>query len=461
MTSEVMASAGSALVQGLQPCQTALPEGMRLTAMQRRNAAQNYYYFSLLLVGVVFSAVSRRFEPLLMVLPLVIALLHSRLTQTEPVFTLQCQMTPLRAFEGDRVTVQLTIRAESAVPPTELWHLLPPEATCAGGRHRVLLTLHAGEERTFQHDVVFPRRGRYTLGRLYGRVHPGTGLQPLLAEYRYDQLCHVYPHVTPLPHHLPPMQTHASFGNYVSRTAGEGLEFAGIRPYSSGDRVRRVHWRASLMRQQLYVTDYYRERNADVVILLDTLVSLGSPAANTLDVSVRAAASLAAHYLYHKDRVGLIHYGGVCTWVPPATGQLQLYRILDALLGTQTLFSYLTADIARIPPRVLPPGALIFVITTMLDTRIDVSLHDLLARGFQLVLLIVSPAHVAPASRHQGRSEATARLWRLEMDLRLQELHRLGVPVVMQNSDDPLAGLCSMMSRGRLWPRTRRDWLAG
>jgi uncharacterized protein (DUF58 family) len=424
-------------------------------AMQRRNSAQNYYYFGLLLAGVVFSAVSRRLEPLLVVFPLVIALLHSRLTQDKPIFSLRCQVAPLRAFEGDRVTVQLTIRAETAVPPTEIWHLLPPEAVSLGGRHRTLLALQEGEERTLQHEVIFPRRGKYVLGRLYGRVHPGTDLQPLLAEYHYDQVCHVYPHVVALPHHLPPTHTHASFGNYVSRTAGDGLEFAGIRPYSSGDRIRRVHWRASLTRQQLYVTDYYCERNADVVILLDTLVSLGTPQANTLDVAVRAAASLAAHYLYHKDRVGLIHYGGVCTWLPLATGQLQLYRILDALLGTQTLFSYLTADIGRIPARVLPPGALIFVITTMLDTRIDVALHDLLARGFQFVLLIISPAHVLPMSRHRHHSEATARLWRLEMDLRLRELRRSGMPVVMQDSDDPLAGLYSVLSRGRVWRRTR------
>jgi uncharacterized protein (DUF58 family) len=424
-------------------------------AMQRRNSAQNYYYFGLLLVGVVFSAVARRLEPLLVVLPLVIALLHSRLTQDRPIILLRCQVTPLRAFEGDRVTVQLTIRAETAVPPMEVWHLLPPEAVGPGMRHRVLLALQAGEERTLQHEVVFPRRGRYVLGRLYSRVHPGTDLQPLLAEYHHDTVCHVYPHVVPLPHHLPPTHTHGSFGNYVSRTAGDGLEFAGIRPYSSGDRIRRVHWRASLTRQQLYVTEYYCERNADVVILLDTLVSLGTPQANTLDVAVRAAASLAAHYLYHKDRVGLIHYGGVCTWLPPATGQLQLYRILDALLGTQTLFSYLTADIARIPPRVLPPGALIFVITTMLDTRIDVALHDLLARGFQFVLLIISPAHIMATSHHRRHGEATARLWRLEMDLRLRELRRAGMPVVMQDSDDPLAGLYAVLSRGRLWRRTR------
>jgi uncharacterized protein (DUF58 family) len=429
--------------------------------MQRRYTAQNFYYFALLLLGVLLSVLSRRIEPLWAVLPLVVALLHSRLRRADPIWHVQCRMAPLRAFEGERITVDLTVRAETTLPPTELWHLLPPDAACPGGGNRLLFTLRAGEERTFQHHIVFPRRGRFTLGRFYCRTHPGTGLQPLLAEYRFDQVCQVYPHITALPSRLQPLRTHASFGNYVSRTAGEGLEFAGIRPYSSGDRVRRVHWRTSLARQQLYVTDYYCERNADVVLLVDTLVTLGSPQANTLDVAVRAASSLAAHYLYYKDRVGLIQYGGVCTWLRPAAGQHQLYRILDALLEAQTHFSYLTADIARIPPRVLPPGALIFVITTMLDPRIDAALRDLLARAFPLVLLIISPAQVLPRSRDQRSAEAAARLWRLEMELRLREFRRLGALVVIQDSDDPLAGLAMQMSRGHLWPRAKSDWVAG
>jgi uncharacterized protein (DUF58 family) len=429
--------------------------------MQRRYTVQNYYYFALLLAGVLMSVLSRRIEPLCTVLPLVIALLHSRLTHADAVLTVQCRMTPLRAFEGDRISVDLTVRAETTLGPTELWHLLPPEATCPGGGNRLLFTLGAGEERTFQHEIVFPRRGRFTLGRFFCRAHPGTDLQPLLAEYRQEQMCHVYPRITVLPHRLSPLHTHASFGNYVSRSAGEGLEFAGIRPYSSGDRVRRVHWRTSLARQQLYVTDYYCERATDVVILVDTLVSLGSPQLHTLDVSVRAASSLAAHYLYHKDRVGLIQYGGVCTWLRPAAGQLQMYRILDALLETQTHFSYLTADITRVPPRALPPGSLIFVITTMLEPRIDVALRDLLARAFPLVLLIISPAHITLTRRDPRHAEASERLWRLEMDVRLDEFRRSGALVVIQDSDDPLAGLVRMMSRGRLWPRARSESVAG
>lgn len=421
--------------------------------IQRRHAALTYYYFGVLLLGVFLGAVSRRLEPLYVVLPLAVALLSSRWPQPAPRFSLQCQVTPLRAFEGDRILVRITIQATTALPPTEIWHLLPPAARCVAGQARLLLTLRPGETRTLQHEVVFAQRGRYTLGRLYARLHPTTDLQPWLCESPQEQICHVYPRLLPLPRYLPPRHTHASFGHYVSRSVGEGLEFAGIRQYSLGDRLRRVNWRNSLARQELYVNDYYCERNADVVIFLDTLLPLGTPQVNTLDSAVRAGASLAAHYLYHKDRVGLINYGGVCTWVQPAVGQMQLYRLLDALLETRTHFSYLTKDITLIPPRVLPPGALIFVLTPFTDRRLEATLHDLLARAFQLVLLVLSPLHALSTAHHTPEFEAALRLWRLEIGLRLDPFRQRGVPVILQDSDDPLQHLYQAMAGAWHIPR--------
>jgi uncharacterized protein (DUF58 family) len=423
--------------------------------MQRRNAAQNYYYFGLVLVGILLSTMSRRIEPLCVVLPLFLALVHSRLVRSQPALSLRCAVTPLRAFEGEAITVQITVTATTDLPPTEIWHLLPAGALCHSGHNRLLLVLRAGEERTFTHQVVVAQRGKYAFGHLYCRSHPGTDLQPWLVEYHDEQMCAIYPRLSPLPRHMPPLHTHVSFGNYVSRSAGEGLEFAGVRAYSSGDRLRRVHWRTSLARQQLYVNDYYCERNAEVVLLLDTLAAYGSPANNTLDIAVRATASLAAHYLSHKDRVGLISYGGVCTWVPPALGQFQLYRILDTLLEARLHFSYLTKDITLIPPRVLPPGALIFVLTPFLDNRIAVALRDLLARAFSLVILVISPAYAMPVARRREKREAITRLWRLETEWRLHEFRAMGIPVLLQESADPLHALHTTMSRGSLWPRVR------
>ncbi len=422
--------------------------------MQRRNTRQNYYYFGLILIGLLLSAISRRLEPLCVILPLAMALAYSRLHRAEPIVHVDCLVTPTQAFEGDRLTVRLTLRADTFVPPMELWHHLPLEAACVMGHPRLLLTLRPGEERTFEHHIVFARRGAYTLGRLYSRIHAGTGLQPLLAEYPCDQECRIYPQIVPLPRHTPPWHTHASFGHYVARNAGEGVEFAGIRPYASGDRIRRIHWHTSLKRQQLYVNEYYREHNADVILLLDTLVAIGNPReASTLDIAVRAAASLASYYLQQKDRVGLVSYGGVCTWVLPRSGQQQLHRILDALLMSRTHFSYLTKDITLIPPRVLPPGSLIFVLTTLLDRRIEATLQDLVGRAFQLVLVVISPVHVLNASRDQ--SEGMERLWRLETAWRLHEFRRMGVPIIIQDAADPLQNLTATLARGHVWQRGR------
>ena len=65
--------------------------------MQRRNAAQNYYYFGLVLVGILLSTMGRRIEPLCVVLPLLLALIHSRLVRAQPGVALQCTVTPPRA----------------------------------------------------------------------------------------------------------------------------------------------------------------------------------------------------------------------------------------------------------------------------------------------------------------------------------------------------------------------------
>ena len=127
--------------------------------VQRRNAALNYYYFILLLLGVLLSTVSRRLEPVCAVLPLAVALLYSRVARMTPIFSVACHVTPQRAFEGDHITVAVTIKAETVLPPTEIWHMLPPEATCVTGSNRLLVTLRPGEARTWQHEVVFAQRG--------------------------------------------------------------------------------------------------------------------------------------------------------------------------------------------------------------------------------------------------------------------------------------------------------------
>ena len=54
------------------------------------------------------------------------------------------------------------------------------------------------------------------------------------------------------------------------RSRADGLEFADTRAFVPGDRLRSVNWRASARRGELIVNERHPDRNADVVLFLDS-----------------------------------------------------------------------------------------------------------------------------------------------------------------------------------------------
>ena len=52
------------------------------------------------------------------------------------------------------------------------------------------------------------------------------------------------------------------------------MEFADLRPFMFGDRVRRINWRASARRGELWVNEQHPERNVDVVLFVDSFAEV-------------------------------------------------------------------------------------------------------------------------------------------------------------------------------------------
>lgn len=222
-----------------------------------------------------------------------------------------------------------------------------------------------------------------------------------------------------------------------------------IDHYIKGD----LPWRASLRLGRLYVTQYHQERNADVVLMLDTLGHVGVPPATSLDLCVRAAASLAWGYLTRKDRVGLIEYGGVVHWVRPGSGRIQLDRLLDGLVAAQIVFTYVAKDLSMVPPRVLPPQALVIALSPLLDARFIKAVGDLVARGFQVVLLSISPIDLTRGCLVPSPlSDLACRLWTLERQAQVADLRRQGLAVIEWRPDQPLELVLAPFAR-HYWQR--------
>ena len=210
---------------------------------------------------------------------------------------------------------------------------------------------------------------------------------------------------------MPPLETQVFAGNQVSRARGEGIEFADLREWQPGDRLRRVNWRATALRRSLWVNEQHPERNTDVVLFLDTFAEVRAEGRSTNDRAVRAAATLARVYLQRKDRVGLVGFGGFLSWLVPQSGTRQLYAIVDALLTSEIVQSFALRDVDVLPPRTLPPKALVLALTPLLDDRTAAALLDLRARGYDLIVVEVSPLELVariPARRSARPSSLAA-----------------------------------------------------
>jgi uncharacterized protein (DUF58 family) len=243
----------------------------------------------------------------------------------------------------------------------------------------------------------------------------------------------------------------------VSPALGEGLEPGDIRPFVPGDQVRRVNWRASLRTGELHVTQYHQERNADVVLMLDTLAEVGAAGATTLDVCTQAASALTATYLARRDRVGLIHYGGTLRWLAPGSGRRQHVRVLEELIDADVIFTYVAKDLDLIPRRVLPPQALVIALSPLLDARFVTALVDLAGRGIDLLVLTVSPITLTRrAIRARPVDDLGCRLWQLERVRLLGDLRRRGLTIVEWDPADPLDAVFARFER-----RPRRAALVG
>ena len=344
-----------------------------------------------------------------------------------------------RLFEGGTVTVTVTVSARSPVALVELLGPLPPGAELRSGRRRAMMALRAGDAVEWSYELRFPRRGVHDLGTIAVRARDRLGLRGWEHRHVTPTTVRVYPRIVPLRSLPRPIRTQPSVGDYVSSALGEGIEPGDVRQFAPGDRIRHVNWRASLRLGQLYVTERHRERNADVVLMLDTLAEVGAPPETTLDQGVRAAASLATAYLARKDRVGLITYGGVMSWVRPGSGATQYERLVDALVRVDVVFTYVAKDLLRVPPRVLSPQALVIAITPLLDPRFAKAVLDLAARGFDLVVLVVSPVEVTRAALAGSPADDLAcRLWALERRSDLAGLRRHGLPVLEWRPPEPL-----------------------
>ncbi|MGA7172226.1 MAG: DUF58 domain-containing protein [Candidatus Dormiibacterota bacterium] len=258
----------------------------------------------------------------------------------------------------------------------------------------------------------------------------------------------MYPAAPNLREGVSPMKTQVYVGEERARDRAVGLEFADIRKFQSGDLTRRINWPVTARQREPYVNLQYPDHNADIVLVIDSFSDFRVGIDGTLAWEGRAVAALAQFHLNRRDRVGVISYGGVLTSLAPGAGVSQRFRILDTLIDTKVVSSYERPAMRVLPPRSLPPQAVVVVITPLADRRIVQLLLDLRGRGCDLAVVAVDPERFI-AQAHEATEGISRRIWRLSRLAQRRELGRSGIRLIRWDTTEPLDSVLVQLNQMR------------
>jgi uncharacterized protein (DUF58 family) len=402
-----------------------------------RVSARLRAYLVIGLVGTLAALLFERVEPVVIAAPFLLASAVGLALARPPRLELSIRLDRERAVEGDEAEVLVEVRTVDPIARLEVELLLPRGLSSVESDDPGGASLAAGASRAYRRRLQCVRWGGRLVGQVRVRARDPLGFFYYEQEDRPLLPLRVYPRAEAVRRLLRAADTQALAGNEVSRLRGEGIEFADIRPFVPGDRVRRINWRVTARRGHLHVNEMRPERNADVVIFLDTFTDLRGAGESTLSLAVRAATALAHAYLGRRDRVGLIGFGGTLRWLRPEMGERQLYRILDALIDTEVVLSYAWKGLEVIPRQTLPPKSLVVGLSPLVDERAVEALLDLRARGHDLAVLEVSPLPFLPVGDRPA-DRIAHQLWSMQREALRARLLSLGVPAVAWTADQPL-----------------------
>ena len=396
--------------------------------MTRSGSPRIEGYAAVSAIGLVAALVLRRPELALLSAPFALVLAIGTSLARDPRVDVELTLATDRTIEDHDVDATLTVRAEGAVDRLELLLDVPTGVEVVGDAGALSFRSRAGEEREIPLAVRCSRWGVYALGDVEVRARDPFRLVVWEERFAAQRPLKAYPGPIALRRILAPLETQAFSGSEVARVKGDGVEYADIRDFVPGDRVRSINWRASARKQGLVVNERHPERNTDVVLFVDSFVDVQGRDRSTLEDAVRAGSSLATRYLARRDRVGLVAFGGVLRWLHPGMGLTQRYRLIETMLETGVEPTYTWRDVNLIPARILPAKALVIGLTPLIDPRYVAALSDLRARGFDVVVVEVDPIPLVETGSTEAEKLAH-RLWLLEREVVRAHLESLGIGI--------------------------------
>ncbi len=306
------------------------------------------------------------------------------------------------AHVGDLLEERFSLRNDSFLPV--LWIEIDDHSDLPGYSARSVRAADSQQTIHWRTEGICRQRGLFTLGPWQAQMSDPLDFFDLTLDYVESHSILVYPPVV----HLPALHLPKGAATGAGRTSQRALEVttnaAGVRAYSPGDGLNRVHWRTTARHGEVMVKTFDLEPSGDlwIVLDLDAAVQAGAGEESTEEYGVILAASLANHILRQNRAVGLIAYGTtgpadapnsepLPTIALPQKGTAHLWHILQTLATVRAGGNWPLGRVLAEMDRNLGRGMTLAVITPSCDPAWLAGLLPPMRRGVAPTVVLLDP----------------------------------------------------------------------
>jgi uncharacterized protein (DUF58 family) len=241
--------------------------------------------------------------------------------------------------------------------------------------------------------LLCQKRGYYALGPLTVTSGDIFGFYPRTAVEKAEDHIIVYPKIYGLADLAIPSLFPLGEAKLEKRIFEDPSRLIGIRDYSPGDSLRRIHWKASARHQELQVKIYEPTTSlrAAIFLAIDSFQNNGIWNYEDEEAGISFAASLSNYLIEKKSQVGLwtnsrLADTGEPGRIPLRSGVDHLVQVLEALAKVVSVSSGPFVEFFQNERNNLHSGTTLIFIFGQLPDRLKEVLSDLKASGYKVLV---------------------------------------------------------------------------
>ncbi|MCL6454136.1 MAG: DUF58 domain-containing protein [Alicyclobacillus sp.] len=283
--------------------------------------------------------------------------------------TVERRLSAKRLSAGQTLQIDVELSVSGAWP--RFWlrvrDALPPRfAVQVQGSERVLLPVWA-RRLGFRYRIENLPRGIYRIGDSTLETGDLLGILQLRRTDHRSDLVTVYPRVVPVRGWSGQLPEELGLREATRRRSDESTTVLGVRDYVPGDRLSRVHWKASARRGTLLAKDFEMHVSSELMFVPDlSRDSYRGFDGRMFELAMTIVASLMKYAFERRRRFGLLMAALHPVHVPPGGDETLLVRCMEELAMASPEGRHSFPEVLQRAAQEVPLGTVLVVVSPLL-----------------------------------------------------------------------------------------------